>query len=142
MHRIGRASSADSKRFPGLPLAIVGLLLIAPGEATARQCPRGQILRVSKNVCVPKGEKLGASRALGYAPKSETIEGRVFYGPSVRAKPSQETEPETTDAAPSDKPTDAEALAANVAAKRPKPPLAAPSPSPYGALSLDSFTKP
>jgi hypothetical protein len=143
MHRIGRAPSADHKRFLGLPLAIVGLMLMTAGEASARQCPRGEILRVSKNVCVPKGEKLGASKALSFAPKSEVIEGRVFYGPTVRTKPSQETEPETVDGAPSDKPTEAEP-AAYVAAKRPKSPVSpsAPSPSPYGALSLDSFAKP
>jgi hypothetical protein len=140
MHRIGWAFSAESKRFLGLPLALLGLMLMASGEASARQCPRGQIWRVSRNVCAPKGEKLGALKANSYAPKSEVIEGRIFYGPTVGAKPSQE--PEGVDAAPSENPAEMETPAAYVAAKRPKPPVSAPGPSPYGALSLDSFAKP
>ncbi len=142
MHRIGWAFSADCKRFLVLLLAIVGLALMAAGEASARQCPRGEIWRVSKNVCAPKGEKFGALKANSYAPKSEVVGGHVFYGPSVGAKPSQEKEPETVDAAPSDNPADMEAPATYVAAKRPKPPSSAPAPSPYGELSLDSFAKP
>ncbi len=142
MHRIGWAFSADCKRFLGLSLALLGLMLMAAGEASALQCPRGEIWRVSKNICVPRGEKLVDSKARSYAPKSEVIEGRVFYGPTVGAKPSQETEPENADAGPSEKPTDMETPATYVAAKRPKPPVSAPAPSPYGALSLDSFAKP
>jgi len=142
MHRTGWAFSADWEKILGLPLAILGLMLMAAGDASARQCPRGEIWRVSKNICAPRGEKFGALKANSYAPTSELIDGRVFYGPTVGAKPSRGPEPEIADTAPSGTATDMETPATYVVAKRPKPPVSAPQPSPYGALSLDSFAKP
>jgi hypothetical protein len=120
MQRIRKAPRAGHTRFRPLALALSSLLLIAAGPALARQCPRGQILRVSKNICVAKGRAVG--RHVFYGP--------TFYGPT---KPSREPEEPAADLEP-----------ASIPAKKPKPPAPglSPSPSPYGELSLESFAKP
>jgi len=138
MHRIRKAPSAGRKHFPPLPLAFFAALLLVAGPVAARQCPRGQFLRVSKNICVPKGETIG--RHVFYGP--------TFHGPTVQTKASPESEPEAEAAAyaPNAGPADADKPITAIAAKKPKGPSASastsPSPSPYGELSLESFPKP
>jgi hypothetical protein len=119
MQRIRKAPRAGHPLFPPLALAFSTLLLLAAAPAVARQCPRGQILRVSKNICVAKGE---------------AIRGHIYYGATLHGptKSSPEPEEQAADLAP-----------AAIPAKKPKPPSPAPpSPSPYGELSLESFAKP
>src|SRR5450631_2202558 len=59
------------------------------GRALAGQCPAGQILRVSKNICVDRGEaeKLGIVRSVGIkasaAPPSEAPAAQDSAGPAV-----------------------------------------------------------
>jgi hypothetical protein len=129
-----KAPGAGPKSFARLALAFSSLLLFATAPALARQCPRGQILRVSKNMCVAKG-----AAAKSHLVKGETVGGRVFYGPTIHGptNPSPEPEAQSADLAPAAEP-DRQPTA--VAARKPKP--SGPVVSPYGELSLESFPKP
>jgi hypothetical protein len=130
MQRIRKAPAAGHRNFPPLALALGAVLLVAAGPVLARQCPRGQILRVSKNVCVAKGEATG----------------RHFYGPTFRGptKPAPEPETQSADLAPAAEAMEPDRPTAYIPAKKPKPPAPSlsPSASPYGELSLESFPKP
>jgi hypothetical protein len=114
---------------PRLALAFSTLLPLAAGPALARQCPRGQILRVSKNVCVAKREAIGR---------------HVYYGPTYRGptKPSSEPEEQAADLRPDSGAVETDRPTAAIPAKKPKPPAWDPTLSPYGELSLESFAKP
>lgn len=128
MHKVRKAPGAFHKSFPRLAPAFSALILLAAAPALATQCPRGQILRVSKNICVPKGE---------------AIRNHIFYGPTFRGptKPPPEPEAQSVVLEPAVEP---DRQPTSVAARKPKPPAReiAPSPSPYGELSLESFPKP
>ena len=139
MQRIRKVPGASLKCFPRLALASSVVLLLAAAPALARQCPRGQILRVSKNICVAKGAAFKAHVAKGQAAKGETVGGRVFYGPTVQGpgKPASEPEAQSADLEPAVEP---DRQPAAVAVRKPKPP--GPVLSPYGELSLESFPKP
>ena len=115
-----------------------GLLLLAVAPVAAKQCPRGQIFRVSKNMCIDKSEAVG----LG-----------IVRGPAGAAKPAatpdkaaaKSDEPAATPDKPADVgdgtpsvPVEPAPQSASVAADEPpKPPS-----SPYGELTLESFAKP
>ncbi|WP_294535144.1 hypothetical protein [uncultured Rhodoblastus sp.] len=135
MRRILKGPRVGPTFLPRLALAFSTLLPLAAGPALARHCPRGQILRVSKNVCVAKREAVGR---------------HVYYGPTYRGptKPSSEPEEQAANLEPDSRAGGADLLADRPAAavppKKPKPPSSAVSPSlsPYGELSLESFPKP
>ena len=139
MHRIRKAPGAGPTCFPRLALAFSSLLLFAAAPALARQCPRGQILRVSKNICVAKGGAFKGHVAKGQATKGETVGGRVFYGPTYQgpSTPSPEPENQSADLEPA---AEADRQPTSVAPRKPKP--SGPVLSPYGELSLESFPKP
>jgi hypothetical protein len=136
MHRIRKPPDAGARCFPALARALSTLLLLAAGPVLARQCPRGQILRVSKNICVAKGEAVGG----------HVYYGSTFHGPTRGAKSSPEREPESqsADLQPAAGAAEADRPPAPIPAKKPRPPSPAlsPSASPYGELSLESFPKP
>jgi hypothetical protein len=144
MHRIRKAPGASLKCFPRLALACSAVLLLAAAPALARQCPRGQILRVSKNICVAKGAAFKGHVAKSQTPKGpatkgETIGGRVFYGPTVEGQGKTAPEPEAQSAG-LEPAAEADRQPTAVAPRKPKPP--GPVLSPYGELSLETFPKP
>lgn len=122
------STASGRKRAFSILLPLSALVFGATGPALARQCPRGEYLRVSKGICVPKSEaykRLGGSRHGGggfAAPAGMEVihsEASTAYA-TVKGPPSSDN-------------------AADDLAKGAK--TAAPA-SPYGALDLQSFSKP
>ena len=107
--------------------AFLGLLLLAAAPVAAKQCPRGQIFRVSKNMCMDR---------------NEAIDLGIVHGAKSADKPAPKPAeaPEPSQAAPS-APVEPESRPAAVVDEPPKAPPPAP-PSPYGELTLESFAKP
>jgi hypothetical protein len=139
MQRIRKAPGAGPTCFPRLALAFSSLLLFAAAPALARQCPRGQILRVSKNICVAKGAAFKGQTFKGHLAKGEAVGGHVFYGPTYQgpSKTSPEPEAQSADLEPAAEP---DRQPSSAAPRKPK--LPGPVLSPYGELSLESFPKP
>jgi hypothetical protein len=128
MHKILTAS--DRKRALSFGLAVSALISLAAAPAVARQCPRGEYLRVSKGICVPKSD---ARRHLGtsHAPagKGGVPNGMVLMHSEA-----------STAYAPVKTPSSG-ALEAVDNPKGSKGSTATAPRSPYGELSLDSFAK-
>jgi hypothetical protein len=108
-------------------LAVTALICLAAAPAVARQCPRGEYLRVSKGVCVAKAD---ARKHLG------TSHGPAGARDGV-ANPLIEAESPTAYA-----PVKAPSSAAQEAIENPKGAKAPSiSQSPYGELTIESFAK-
>lgn len=121
--RAGRAALS-------VPLAAMVLCGLAGATAWARQCPSGQIFRVSKGICVPKSaaSALGVYRGRGAAAVAAPAAGMaVMHSVASTAFASDDVP-----ASDAEKAVDA---ASRPAAKKP-PPL-----SPFGELDLNSFAK-
>jgi hypothetical protein len=119
-------NASSGKRALSFRVIVCGLICFAAAPAVARQCPRGEYLRVSKGICVSKADArkhLGTSH--GPTRNSDAPEGKAevstayapVKGPSSSALEAVEN-PKATKAS---------------AANAPR--------SPYGELSLDSFAK-
>jgi hypothetical protein len=117
--------------------AFFGLLLLVAAPVAAKQCPRGQIFRVSKNMCMDRNEAIdlgivhGAKSADKPAPK-----------PAEAPEPSQAAPSDPIELRPAAVADDTPKDIAKDPAKDPAKPLAPPPPSPYGELTLESFAKP
>lgn len=103
-------------RFLVLSGVAAGCLALA-APAQAKSCPSGQILRVSKNVCMDKGEavKLGilrggagkaASAAKAQKAATAKIETDEDDAPKTKVKPKTGPRPEKTAKAAPEKPVD------------------------------------
>lgn len=67
-------------------LALSALTPMSPGEA-ATKCPRGEILRVSKHLCVPKAENFALVRHTREQPKSPAAEENPVAAATASSKP-------------------------------------------------------
>jgi hypothetical protein len=130
MHPLRKATATRCLSFPLLALTLATVLPLGAGPAFARQCPRGQILRVSKNICVAKGA---------------AVPGHTYFGPTFRGpnKASPEPETQSADLEPAAGAADMERALAAAPAKKARPPAVplSPSASPYGELNLESFVR-
>ncbi len=120
-------------------ISLAGLFLLAVAPVEAAQCPTGQIYRVSKKVCMDRAEavKLGIVHAAG---------GKTAQPPKAELAPEAEpaSEPERA-AAPEPRGSalaDSAAEPAPAAAPAPPSPQPAATPSPFGALTIENFSKP
>jgi outer membrane biosynthesis protein TonB len=120
-------------RFLVLSGVAVGCLALA-APAQAKTCPSGQILRVSKNTCMDKGEAVklgilrgGAGKATSAAKTQKAAIAKVETdeddAPKTKAKPKSGPRPDKTARAAPEKPVD-EARPARAVA----PPKAEPRP--------------
>jgi hypothetical protein len=124
-------TASSGKRALSFRLAVTVLICFAAAPAVARQCPRGEYLRVSKGICVPKADArrhLGTSH--GFAGKGGAIPaGMVLMHSEASTSYAPVKTPSSAALEAVDNPKGSKASAAN-----------APH-SPYGELSLDSFAK-
>ena len=130
-------------RFLVLSGVAVGCLAVA-APAQARSCPSGQLLRVSKNVCMDKGEatKLGILRGGAGKPAAALkakkavaakIEADEDEAPKAKAKPRIESRPEkSAKAAPEKFVDDPKPARAVEPAKIKARPVEAPEPAGKG----------
>jgi hypothetical protein len=129
MSKISTASGRKGALTILLPFCALAFGAAEP--ALARQCPRGEYLRVSKGICVPKAD---AHRKLG---------GGYRHGGGLAAPAGMEvihseasTAYATVKGPPGSDNADDAVKGVKAATK------ADPSASPYGALDLQSFAKP
>jgi hypothetical protein len=117
-------TASSSKRALSFWLAVSALICFAAAPAVARQCPRGQYLRVSKGICVSKADArkhLGTSHGPARDEGAAAIHSEAAYapvaGPASSALDAVEN-PKATKASPADAPH-----------------------SPYGELTIETFPK-
>ena len=115
-------------RFLVLSGVAVGCLALA-APAQAKTCPSGQILRVSKNTCMDKGEAVklgilrgGAGKATSAAKTQKAAIAKVETdeddAPKTKAKPKSGPRPDKTARAAPEKPVDEARPARAVAAPK------------------------
>jgi hypothetical protein len=126
-------SASVRKRALSFGLAVSALIGFSAPPAVARQCPRGEYLRVSKGVCVAKADArkhLGTSHGSPAKDDAATPDGMVL----MHSEASTAYAPVKTQSSGAleavDNPKGPKASAANV------------SQSPYGELTIESFAKP
>jgi hypothetical protein len=124
-------TASGRKRALSFWLAVSALICFAAAPAVARQCPRGEYLRVSKGICVPKSE---ARKHLG------TSHGPAGRGGAISDGMVLMHSEASTAYAPVKTPSSG-ALEAVDNPKGSKTSTANPPRSPYGELSLESFAK-
>jgi hypothetical protein len=130
-------SARIARRLVFPPLAAAALCCLAGAPALARQCPSGQMYRVSKKTCVSKaefyqrGRGATAGAAAGVAAGIAAPAGMtVIHSEAATAFASDDVQ------AP-------DAVKAVDAASKPMATAKRlPPPSPYGELDLNSFAKP
>jgi hypothetical protein len=125
-------TASGRKRALALGLAISALICLAAAPAAARQCPRGEYLRVSKGICVPRADArkhLGSSHLPAGKPGVVIPEG-------MEVIPSEAS----TAYAPVKTPSSG-ALDAVETPRTPKTSSANAPLSPYGELTIETFAK-
>jgi hypothetical protein len=130
------------------PTFLVFLALGAPSLCStadaAPRCPLGQILRVSKGVCVPKSQNLALLRH--YSKRKLPVEEPEADAPTPAAAPVAKrarSEPVIAERAPDERPPVKVAQRETAPAEPAAPPAAAtprPEPaSPFGSLYVGAF---
>ena len=121
-------TASSSKRALSFRLAVTALICFAAAPAVARQCPRGEYLRVSKGICVPKAD---ARKHLG-----------TSHGPARGGDEGMAVIPSGASTAYA--PVKAPSSGAQEAIENPKATKASPANaphSPYGELTIETFAK-
>jgi hypothetical protein len=130
MHKI--LSASGRKRALSFWLAVSALICFAAAPAVARQCPRGEYLRVSKGICVAKSD---ARKHLG------TSHGPAGKGGVAIPDGMVLMHSEASTAYAPVKTSTSGALEAVDNPKGSRASTTNPPHSPYGELSLESFAK-
>jgi hypothetical protein len=112
-----------------LGLAISALICLAAPPVVARQCPRGEYLRVSKGICVPRAD---ARKHLGSSHLPAGNRG-VVIPEGMEVMHSEAYAPAKTPSSG--------ALEAVEIPRTPKASSANTPQSPYGELTIESFAK-
>gem|GEM_PF-5364212 len=123
-------TASSGKRALSFRLAVSALICFAAAPAVARQCPRGEYLRVSKGICVPKSD---ARKHLG-----------TSHGPSRSGGVPEGVGVIHSEASTAYAPVTGPVSAAQDAVENPKATKASPvnAPhSPYGELTIETFAK-
>jgi hypothetical protein len=125
-------SASVRKRALSFGLAVSALIGLAAAPAVARQCPRGEYLRVSKGICVAKADArkhLGTSHGAAGKGDIANPDGMVLMHSEASTAYAPVKTPSSGALEAVDNPKGSKASAANV------------SQSPYGELSIESFAK-
>jgi hypothetical protein len=123
-------NASSGKRALSFRLAMTALICFAAAPAVARQCPRGQYLRVSKGICVSKAD---ARKHLG-----------TSHGPARSGDGASEGKAVISEASTAYAPVKGSSFSALDAVENPKATKASPTNaphSPYGELTIETFAK-
>jgi len=123
-------TASSSKRALSFWLAVSALICFAAAPAVARQCPRGEYLRVSKGICVAKAD---ARKHLG-----------TSHGPARGGDGGSEGKAVISEASTAYAPVKGSSFSALDAVENPKSTKASPADaphSPYGELTIETFPK-